>query len=197
MKTNPLRHLWLLSALALSLYCDAAVWAHTTPVPLETTRQVGATAIVYKGPQVELVLSYRFAKQNPTGNWLMLDTVLTAATAPLELPRTAISVRTPNGDVVPLATQQSFGKAYPELAASIARANAFLEPMGYLLPHRPRRMDYFSEPGRHLAFASVWLDEWHNTYGRLYFQLPEGVQKGNYELLVNLPQSQVTISFAI
>ena len=152
MKTNPLRHLWLLSALALSLYCDAAVWAHTTPVPLETTRQVGATAIVYKGPQVELVLSYRFAKQNPTGNWLMLDTVMTAATAPLELPRTAISVRTPNGDVVPLATQQSFGKAYPELAASIARANAFLEPMGYLLPHRPRRMDYFSEPGRHLAF---------------------------------------------
>ncbi|MBZ5589832.1 MAG: hypothetical protein LAO05_14855 [Acidobacteriia bacterium] len=197
MKTYLLRHSWLVGAITLSLLSDAAVWAHTTPIPLETTKQVGATAIVYKGPQLDLALSYRFAKQNPTGNWLMLDTVMTAAAAPLEVPRASISVRTPNGDVVPLATQQAFGKAYAGLAASIARANAFREPMGYLLPQRPRRMDYFSEPARRLAFPSIWLDEWHNTYGRLYFELPGGVQKGDYELLISLPESHVTIPFAI
>ena len=197
MKDRILRQSWLLAALGLSLLCDASVWAHTTPTALETTKQVGATAIVYKGPQVDLALSYRFAKQNANGNWLMLDTVMTAAAVPLEIPRAAISVRTPSGEVVPLASQQSFGKAYPELASSIMRANAFREPMGYLLPHRARRMALFSEPGRHLSFQSVWLDDWHNTYGRLYFELPGGVQKGDYALLITLPESHVSIPFTI
>lgn len=196
MKTNLLRHSGLLGVIALSLLCEGAIWAHTTPVPLEQTKQVGATAIVYKGPQVDVALSYRFAKNNPTGTWLMLDTAMTGA-APIEIKRTAISVRTPDGQVVPLASQPEFGKAYAGLAASIMRANAFREPLGYLVPHRARRMALFSEPGRHLVFESVWLDEWHNTYGRLYFQLPGGVQKGSYALLITLAESQVTIPFTI
>jgi hypothetical protein len=187
----------LLGAIALSLLSDAAVWAHSTPLPPETIKQVGATAIVYKGPQVDVVVSYRFAAQNPTGTWLMLDTLMTAATEAVELPRTSIWVRTPTGKVVPLATQRAFGEAYSELAASIARANVFREPLGYLPPLRVRPLEYFSEPGRHLSFESVWLDEWHNTYGRLYFQLPENIQRGKYELLINLSQSQVRIPFAI
>ena len=197
MRTNPLHHLWLLGAIALSLLCEAAVWAHAEPVALETVKQVGATAIVYKGPQVEVVVSYRFASQNPAGNWLFLDTLMTAATEPIELMRTEISVRTPSGAVVPLATQKAFGEAYNTLAASVARANAGREPLGYLPPRKVKVMEYFSEPGRHLAFTSVWLDEWHNSYGRLYFQLPEAVQKGNYQLLLNLPKGQVTIPFVI
>ena len=196
MKTDLLRCSGLLGVITLSLVCDASVWAHTPPIPLETIKPVGATAVVYKGPQADVALSYRFAKSNPAGNWLMLDTVMTGV-APIEIPRTAISVRTPDGRVMPLASQQEFGKAYPELAASIMRANAFREPMGYLIPRRVRRMEYFSEPGRHLVFASVWLDEWHNTYGRLYFQLPGGVHKGSYALLIALPESQVTIPFTI
>jgi len=197
MKTFFLRNTWLLGAIALSLVCDASVWAHTAPVPLETTTQVGATAIVYKGPQVNLALSYRFAKNNPDANWLFLDTVMTATSDPLEIPRSAISVRTPSGDIVPLATEKEFNVAYPELASSIMRANAFREPMGYLLPHRPRQMRLFSVAGRHLAFDTVWLDLWHNDYGRLYFQVPGGVHKGRYELLITLPESRVVIPFVV
>jgi len=196
MKNDFLRKRWLLAAIGLSLLCDAAVWAHTPPVPLETTKQVGATAIVYKGPQVDIALSYRYAKNNPSGNWLMLDTAMTAST-PIEIARSAIAVRTPDGKVVPLASQPEFGKAYATLAASIMGANAFREPLGYLVPHRVRPMELFSEPGRRLAFDSVWLDEWHSTYGRLYFQLPGGITKGDYELLITLPDSRVTIPFTI
>ncbi len=188
---------WPLAAVALSLVCDASVWARTTGAPDETLKHVGATAVVYKGSQLELALSYRFAKNNPEGDWLLLDTVMTAAKAPVEIPRSAISVRIPDGRVVPLASQEEFGKAYPKLASSVMRANVFREPMGYLIPHRPRRMDFFSEPGRHLAFQSVWLDDWHNSYGRLYFELPGGLHKGEYELLITLPDGQVTVPFTI
>jgi hypothetical protein len=99
--------------------------------------------------------------------------------------------------VVALASQEEFGKDYPRLAGELVRATATREPMAYLIPHKYRRLDFFTEPGRGLAFPSVWLDEWHNTYGRLYFQLPGGVQKGSYALLITLPESQVTIPFTI
>ena len=186
----------LLAAIGVSVLCDAAAWAHTPAVPLETREQVGATAIVYKGPQVDVALSYRYAKDNPSGAWLMLDAAMTAA-APIEVTRSAISVRTPDGTVVPLATQLEFGKAYPSLVGSIKRADVAREPLGYLLPHRARRMELFSEPGRSVVFDSVWLDQWASTYGRLYFQLPGGVVKGAYVLLITLSDSRVEIPFTI
>ena len=187
---------WLLAALGLSLLCDAAAWAHTPAVPLETRKQVGATAIVYQGPQVDVALSYRYAKHNPSGTWLMLDTAMTAA-APIEIARAAIAVRTPDGAVAPLATQPQFGTAFPSLVSAIARADVAREPLGYLVPHKANLMNLFAEPGRRVVFDSVWLDQWHSTYGRLYFQLPGGVRKGDYALLITMPESRVTIPFTI
>jgi hypothetical protein len=58
-------------------------------------------------------------------------------------------------------------------------------------------VDLFSEPGRRLAFDSVWLGKWHSTFGRLYLQLPGGITKPDYELLITLPDSRVTIPFTI
>jgi hypothetical protein len=194
MNRNLLR-LFGVAAAALSGLLFAAVAAANT-TPTAELRQVGATAIVYKGPQVDVALSYRFAKLNASGNWLLLDTAMTA-TAPVELPRTAISVRTPDGEVVPLASPEAFNNGYRELNATIARANVTREPMGYLIPHRYRRLEFFPERRLGLMFPSAWLDEWHTTYGRLFFQLPDGVQKGNYELLINLKEGQVAIPFTI
>lgn len=186
----------VLGAMAgLSLLCGTAVWATMPEAP--ELKQVGATAIVYKGPQVDVALSYRFAKLNPTGRWLLLDTAMTAAAKTIEVPRTAIALRTPDGAVVPLATQQEFGNDYPQLAAMIARANTTREPLNYFIPQRYHRIGYFAERGRGLAFPSVWLDQRHNAFGRLFFQLPNGIQKGTYELLINLPQGQVAIPFTI
>ncbi len=165
--------------------------------PGQELNQVGATAIVYKGPQVDVVLSYRFAKLNPEGGWLLLDTAMTAAKGPVEVPRTAFSVRTPSGAIVPLATQRDVAEDYAKLASPIARANAIREPMGYLIPQRPRRLRYFAERRPGLVFSSEWLDEWHNSFGRLFFQIPGGVQKGAYELLISLPEGSVSIPFTI
>jgi hypothetical protein len=194
MNKNLLRHLWVGVVFAAGLLLGAVASANTSPSM--DLRQVGATAIVYKGPQIDVALSYRFAKLNRSGNWLLLDTTMTA-NAPLELPRTAISVRTPSGALVPLATQEAFSEAYRDLGAAILRANAMREPMGYLIPHRYRPMRLFAERGVGLVFPSVWLDDWHTSIGRLFFQLPGGVEKGNYQLLLNLSEGQVVIPFTI
>ena len=193
MNRNLLR-LFGVAVAAAGLFFAAVAAANTTATA--DLRQVGATAIVYKGPQVDVAVSYRFAKSNPSGNWLLLDTAMTA-NAPVALPRTAISVRTPGGEIVALASPEAFNNGYRELNATIARANVAREPMGYLIPRRYRRLEFFPEHRLGLMFPVAWLDEWHTTYGRLFFQLPDGLQKGNYELLFNLKEGQVTIPFTI
>lgn len=194
MNRNLLRLFGVAAAAVSGLLFGAVAAANTAPTA--EFRQVGATAIVYKGPQVDVALSYRFARLNPSGNWLLLDTAMTA-NAPIELPRTAISVRTPSGEIVPLASPEAFNNGYLDLNATIARANVAREPMGYLIPRRGRRLDFFPERRLGLMFPSAWLDEWHTTYGRLFFQIPDGVRKGNYELLFNFKEGQVAIPFTI
>jgi hypothetical protein len=162
----------------------------------EELRQVSPTAIVYKGPLIQLAMSYKFTKLNPKGDWLLLDTVLRATGAPVEVPRTAISVRTPTGTIVPLATQEAFAAEWHELGGMIQRADIAEEPLSYLLPYRYRPLRLFSRVPA-IVFSSAWLDERHDEFGRLYFQLPSGIQRGNYELLVNLKDGQVAVPFTI
>jgi hypothetical protein len=195
MNTILQRAIRLTLAVLFSFSLAAAVFASTAPA--EKLRQVGATAIVYRGPQVDMAMSYRYAKSNPKGGWLLVDTNMTAAQDPLEIPRGAFSIRTHSGEVIPLATQEEFGKDYAHLASTIARANVAAEPLGYLSFRRPEQMRFFVAPGQGIIYPSVWLDYRHNTYGRLFFQMPGGVQKGNYELILDLKGGQVVIPFTI
>jgi len=192
--TNRLRSRAVVAFTTIGLAIGGTALAHGIAAP--EVRQVGATAIVYKGPRLDMVLSYRFAENNPSAKWLMLDTAMTAY-APIDIPRTAISVRTPSGVVVPLATQREFATGYSETAWDVTVDRAFMEPMGYLPPHRVRPLRFFAERGVGLAFDVAYLDAFHNSFGRLFFELPGRVQKGRYELLINLPGNPVTIPFTI
>jgi hypothetical protein len=194
MRTNLLRGMGVAVAAFGALFGTTA-WADTSPAAQLT--QVGATAILYKGPQIRVVVSDRYARYNPGGNWLLLDTAMTATSEPIGIPRSAIAVRTPSGEVIPLATQAEFEKHYPRLASTVMQANVTREPLGYLIPQRFRPLRLFAPHGIGITWDSAWLDQFHNSYGRLYFHLPNGVQKGQYELLIHLPKNEVAIPFTV
>lgn len=195
MKKSLVNRLAVVAAATGGLMFSSALWANARPD--QQVRQVGATSIVYHGPQVDIGMSYRYPKLNPGGSWLMLDTVMAATRDPLEVPRTAISLRTPSGEVIPLATPREYNNGYRELAWSITKDNATREPLGLLLERRYLPLRFFPSRGIGLAFDSAWLDSFHNSYGRLFFKLPDGLQKGAYDLLINLPESKVVIPFTI
>lgn len=195
MNTNLVSRTSIAAFATLSLLSATAALAHATPVP--QLRQVGATAVVYRGADIEVALSYRFAKVNTGGKWLLLDVGMTAAGAPVEITRDAISLRTPSGRVFALASEKAFLDGYPELAPTIARARVAAEPLSYFKPQRAARLQYFARPGRGFVYPSVWLDVWHNTFGNLYFRIPDGVQHGRYELRIDRPENPVTIPFEI
>jgi hypothetical protein len=162
-----------------------------------SVKQMGASSLVYRGPELNVALGYRYARAAIGSKWLLLDTELTATANVVTLPRQDIAVETPSGEIVPMATQDQFARDYGTMRASISAANIASQPLNYLVPQRPRRLRYFARPGFQLAFSTMWINPNWNYFGRLYFELPGGVQPGQYALLIHLPKETVRIPFTL
>jgi hypothetical protein len=189
----------LVSAFVAALVLITTV-ACSTATPTETpgVERLGGTILHYRGPELDLILSYRFANSNPGEDWLFLDVGVTAETrTAVEIKRDKIAIRTPSGEIIPLATQQEFGAAYPKLAALLARADVGSEPLDYYPSRRPKGLDFLVPPGSGIAFESVWVNDQDVAIGRLYFDLPTGVQPGSYELRIDLEETKVRIPFRL
>ena len=182
-------------AAALAALFGTAAWAQESATP--SISDAGATTVVYRGPQIQVAISFRYARYHPEGKWLLLDTEMAAAGGPITIPRSAIAVRTPSGEVVPLATQREFVEGYQQLVSPMKQARFQREPLAYFLREPLRPLHLFRVNGVGWVWPSVVLDPFHNCYGRLYFQLPNEVHKGSYELLIHLPNNEVVIPFAI
>jgi len=186
-----------ITGLAATLVLTAAC-SSTVPTGTKDVERAGATVLLYKGPEVEAALGYRFAASNLGADWLMIDLAATAARETVEVKRERISLRTPDGETIPLATQQEFGVAYGSLRAEIERANVAADPLDYFPRTRvPCTLGFFAVPGEGLAFPSVWLDDRRVCHGRLFFAVPGGVQEGTYTLAIDLEESQLRIPFRL
>ncbi len=195
LSTHSLRR-WTVALVAVvALLPGSALRAEARSV--DRVEQAGRTAVVYSGPQLQIAVSYKFFELNPEGNWLLLDATMAATRGPLVIPRSALALRTPDGRVVPLASPHQYFEAYPRLAWSITKDNATREPLGLLIARGYRPLRYFPQRGFGLAFDAEWVDHWHNNYGRLFFEVPGGVHRGTYALLINLPERQVVVPFTL
>ncbi len=181
-------------AAGLGALFGAAARAQT---PASHAVDAGATVAVYQGPRIQVAISDRFARYHPEGHWLLLDAEMSATGGPISIPRSEIAVRTPGGEVIPLATQQEFEEGYPALVSPIRQADFFKEDLGYFLPEQFRDLHLFRLHGVGWVWPAAVLDPSHNCYGRLFFHLPSGVQKGRYELLIRLPKDEVVIPFNV
>ena len=195
------RH-WL-TAMMASVVGGMAILATSgcsSAVPTETpgVERLGATVLRYRGPEVDVVVSYRVPSLGVGGDWLFLNVAITGNTRDsVEVKREKVAVRVPTGDVVALASQQEFGEAYSELASAIQRANVADEPLDYWSGRRIATLDFLREPGSGISLPSEWVNDQVVYQGRLYFFLPGGVQLGRYELRIDLPESKVRIPFRL
>ncbi len=194
MRTELLRRAGIAVA-GLGALVGGSVWPHLALA--SEVEEAGATTTFYNGPGIQVAVSWKYARCHPEGRWLLLDTELGSFGGTIGIPRSDVAVKTPTGEVVPLATQAEFEKGYRELASAIKRDDFVMEHLDYLLKGTPRSLDLFRLHGVGWVWPKLWLDPFHNCYGRLYFQLPKGVQKGRYELLIHLPKQDVVIPFTV
>jgi hypothetical protein len=146
------------------------------------------------------VLGYRMAQQELGNPWLLLSVGVTLreGVKDFTLKRDAFSLQTPDGKTIPLASQTEFMKA--DVRALNQRAKRFNDSINYFPAgaNRPCAMKFFSditEPG--LSYDHVDLSDDRDCLGRLYFNVPGGIQVGQYFLNVKFAASTIQVPFRI
>jgi hypothetical protein len=170
----------------------------------EKTGVEGTFVRVAENNEGYVVLGYTTANESVKEKWMLLNVGITLqdGVEAQKITRDQIKLVTPDDQVISLATQEEFMKASGVLDPMNARANMESESINYF-PNgrtRPCRIGFFGEMDRavgDLSFNQVDVDDRSACMGRIYFQVPEGVQYGNYNLDVQFADSIVRVPFKI
>ena len=117
-----------------------------------------------------------------------------------KLTRDDLTITTPDGKTIPLASQEEFNKA--NLRALDRRASMIRDSINYFpaSANIPCAMRFFSDPSdgaRVLAYDEVSLSNRRACVGRIYFHIPGGITTGQYWLNVRFEGSTIQVPFRI
>lgn len=187
---------WSLVAIAALTLCGCSSVEPTDDPGID---RVGEYLLMSKGPEAEVVLGYRYAQNNLGAEWLLLEMAITSPsgqTARIE--RDNVSLRTPAGATVPLATQQEFAADYSSLQAVSRAADVVRDPMDYWPPRKQScPIQFFVPPGQAVSYDQVTVSDFRACQGRFYFKIPGGVQPGRYVLSIDLEESEIRVPFTL
>jgi hypothetical protein len=147
-----------------------------------------------------VTLGYKVAQIAIGEEWMLLEAGFTMREPAknYKLKRGDISIKTPDGTVIPLATQKDYAQA-GYLPALNNRAKVARDPINYfpVAAHRGCAVQFFAPAGRGLAWDEVELSSDRGCVGRLYFKIPGGIKVGQHWLVVKFGQSEVQVPFRI
>jgi hypothetical protein len=148
-----------------------------------------------------VVMGYRMAQEELGKPWVLLNAGLTLRDGVPDfwLKRESISLQTPDGKTVPLATQKEY-MADNSLRPLNQRAKVQNDSINYFPAgaNRPCPIRFFADlDGPTLSQDSVLLSKDRDCLGRLYFNVPGGIQPGQYWLNVQFASSVVKVPFRV
>ena len=190
------------SKLATAVFTTLIAVALAMPAMAANTEskvsKIGDTLVKWSGPNVEAVLSYRFAKNNPGESWMLLNIGITGQTGrSFEVKRSEIHLVTPAGKNVPVPTQAESAKASTGLRALLERAAIDQEPVDYWVGRRPERLGLFAVPGEAVTYDEFTVNDRLVAVGTLFFHLPAGTEPGTYQLVIDSGEAHIKIPFTL
>ena len=146
------------------------------------------------------IIGYRVANQSVGEEWLMIEVGLTlrAGKPNWTMQRSALSLSTPDGGKIALATNEEYLQV--NLKAIQNRLQVQHDSIDYFPPtvSRGGRLGFFSDLGtRTRAYDQVELSPQVATVGLIYFKVPGGIKHGQYWLNVQFKDSLVRVPFRI
>lgn len=147
-----------------------------------------------------VILGYEPVNRSIGEQWVLLDIGVTVRdrTPDFTLKRDALSLSTPDGKTIPLATVSEHRAA--NTAALQARAKVQRDSILYFPPTATRacRIGFFADLD---SGATTWdeveVSSNRACLGRIYFNVPSGITYGQHWLNVKFPQSVVRVPFRI
>jgi hypothetical protein len=146
------------------------------------------------------ILGYRVANLSVGEKWMLLEVGLTLRddVPDYTMTRDAISLETPDGQTIPMATIEEY-RAAP-LGGLENRARIQRDSINIFPPHATTacRIGFFADlDSAGVAHDQVELNSQRGCLGRLFFQIPAGIARGQYWLNVKFAQSLVRVPFRI
>ena len=147
-------------------------------------------------------LGYRIANGSVGEEWMYLQVALCLVPGVKDqtLKRDAFTLKTPDGKIIPLATQKEYGDALG-LSALNARAKVQKDSLNYFPPGvtRANAFQFFADLGKGnpLSFDQVDVYDNRAAFGRLFFKIPGGIQTGQHWLIVKFAKGEVQVPFRI
>jgi hypothetical protein len=192
---------FVLGVLAVaSLACGSTTPAMPNPVTEPIIDQPGRYIARYRDSVIEIVLDTKFAANNLGEEWLILNTAMSGMTgANTEVDRELVSIRAPNGRTIPLPSYREFNAAYSKLARAVRRAALASDPLDFTrASRRDCLIDFFPLPGSGRSARKVLhVSKNDLCVGMLYFPIPNGVQPGNWKLILEFEETEAILPFTL
>jgi hypothetical protein len=146
------------------------------------------------------ILGYRIANLSVGEKWMLLEVGITLrdGVPDYTLTRDALSIETPDGQTIPLASLQDYRGA--SLGGLENRAKVQRDSINYFPPHAKSacRIGFFADVhDAGSAWDQVELNSQRACMGRLFFQVPAGIAYGQHWLNVKFAKSVVRVPFRI
>ena len=168
-------------------------------VPELTTLEGEFVRIAYNN-EGYVSLGYRTANYSVNQPWMLLEVGITVRekVKTQVLKRDAFAVKTPDGKLIPMATEKEYSAA--DLRGIQMMANFTRDSIGYWPTGNLQgcRLGFFSDVDSPApAYDQVELNSQRGCLGRLYFQMPGGVKTGQHWLVVKFASSTIEVPFRV
>jgi hypothetical protein len=146
------------------------------------------------------ILGYRLANLSIGEEWMLIEfgTTVRDGVKNYTLKRDALSLETPDGKTIPMATNAEYLKV--DLRAMQNREKVQRDSINYFPPSATQacRIGFFAEvSSRTMAYDQVELSNQRGCVGRIFFHVPGGIQYGQHWLNVKFEKSLVRVPFRI
>ncbi len=193
-------------ALVLAFFCVSAIGCGTTTpaMPNRITEpaidQSGRYIVRYRDNVIEIVLDTKFASNSLGDEWLILNAAISGMTGgAARVKRDLISIRTPDGRTIPMPTYREFNAAFNEIAPTARRAELASDPLDFTRGgRRSWLIDFFPLPGSgRSSNTALNLTKNELCVGMLYFPVQNGVQPGNWKLIIEFEETEAVVPFTL
>jgi hypothetical protein len=147
-----------------------------------------------------VILGYRLVNLSVGEKWMLLEVGMTVREGVKDytLKRDAISLETPDGKTIPMASMEEFRKG--DTRALESREKVQRDSINYFPPsaYRGCRIGFFSQmDSRAMSWDEVELSQERACVGRVYFEIPGGITYGQHWLNVKFKDSLVRVPFRV
>ena len=196
----------LLALLVLAAVCSGALaqveYKAPDPGIPELYTLMGEFVRIAYNNEGYVSLGYRQANRSAGDEWMLLEMGVTVRDGvdDYRLKRENLSIDTPDGKTIPLATQAAYRGA-GELRAKERAATAVVRDSINYFPGKATqacRLAFFAPlSSAALAYDETELSDRRACVGRVFFKVPGGIQYGQHWLNVQFKDSLVKVPFRI